>query len=234
MGERAKGIPLMQLIWPEVLAEVRQLPVAATGFGLALGLLLWLFGWLGHRFWIVLLATAGAGVLGLYLNPVFGAKALLVGLLLATAAGLLALSLVRVVAFTAGGLALWLATRAALPAWDEPIIGFLVGGLLGVLLFRLWTMALTSFAGTILLTYFGLSLAERLAKLDAVALVENKAVVLNWVLAGATLVGLGLQLLLDRWLTRRRRVAEVVDEVEELEDERPRAKLGRRFYRRAG
>src|SRR5262245_29579046 len=134
----------MQLVWPEVLAEVSSLSLAVSGTGLALGVLLWLFGWVGHRFWIVLLATAGAGVLGLYLNPVFGAYALLVGGLLAVAAGVLALSLVRVVAFTAGGAALWLGVRAFAPAWNEPLVCFLVGGLVGVLLFRLWTMALTS------------------------------------------------------------------------------------------
>ncbi len=227
----------MQLVWPEVLAEVRGLSWAVSGLGLVAGLLLWLFGWFGHRFWIVLLATAGAGILGLYLNPVFGAGALLVGLLLAAAAGLLALSLMRVVAFAAGGLALWLGVRAAMPAWNEPLVCFLAGGLAGVLLFRLWTMALTSFAGTILMTYFGLSLAERLAKLDTAALVETKTAGLNWALAGVTLVGLAVQLLLDRWLLRRRRRLVLVsyDEAEEdYEEARPRPKAGRKFYRWAG
>src|SRR5262249_45380762 len=149
----------------------------------------------GHRFWIVLAATAAAGVVGLYLYPTFGITALLVSLLLAVSAGVLALSLVRVIAFGAGGLALWLAVRALVPAWNEPLIAFLVGGLAGVLLFRWWTMAVTSFGGTLLLAYFGLSLVERLAKLDAVALVESKTVLLNWILAGVTLLGLGLQLL---------------------------------------
>ena len=223
----------MQLVWPEVLAEVRGLSVTVCGAGLALGFLLWLFGWLGHRFWIVLLATAGAGVLGLYLNPVFGAGSLLVGLLLAVAGGVLALSLVRVVAFAAGGLALWLTIRATIPAWNEPLVCFLVGGLAGVLLFRLWTMALTSFAGTILMAYFGLSLAERLAKLESAALVETRVVLLNWVLAGVALVGLGLQLLLDRWRVRRRRGPVVVVDDED-EDEIPQRKAGRRSYRRAG
>lgn len=223
----------MQLVWPEVLAEVRTLSLAAAGTGMALGALLWLFGWLGHRFWIVLLATAAAGVLGLYLNPVFGAYALLVGGLLAVAAGMLALSLVRVVAFVAGGAALWLGIRALGPAWNEPLVCFLVGGLTGVLLFRLWTMALTSFVGTIIMTYFGLSLAERLAKLDALALVETRTVLVNWVIAGTALLGLGLQLLLDRLRRRRSRRVEADDLTEEYEElRRPRA--ARRHYRRAG
>ncbi len=195
----------MQLLWPEIVAEVRGLSVAATAAGLALGLLLWLFGWLGHRFWIVLAATAAAGIAGMYLHPIFGAKSLLVALLLAVAGGMLALSLVRVVAFAAGGLAVWVAARAVAPAWDEPLVCFLAGGLAGMLLFRLWTMALTSFLGALLMGYSGLALAERFGKMDAVLAAESRALLINWIVLGAALVGLGLQLLLDRWRSRRRR-----------------------------
>lgn len=223
----------MQLVWHEYLVTLRDLSVGGNAIGLALGVLLWLFGWLGHRFWIVLLATAGAGILGLYLNPVFGAGSLVIGLLLAASGGMLALSLVRVVAFAAGGLALWLAVRTWAPAWNEPLVCFLIGGLVGVCLFRVWTMALTSFLGTLFMAYFGLSLAERLAKLDVAAFLEKRNLLLNWSILGVALVGFGLQLLLDRWRRRRRQIV-VVESVADNEDDRSRQKAGRKSFRRAG
>jgi MFS family permease len=224
----------MQLVWPEVFAEVRSLTITATGIGLAVGALLWVFGWLGHRFWIVLLATAAAGILGLYLNPVFGTGSVLLGVLLALAAGMLALALVRVVAFAAGGLALWMALRTLAPPWNDPIICFLAGGLAGLLMFRLWMMALTSFGGTMLMTYFGLSLAERLAKLDGASLIETRTVLLNCIIGGVALVGLGLQLLIDRRWQHGWRRRSKAEESDEEDDERPRQRNGRKFYRRAG
>lgn len=225
----------MQIIFPEILDEVRKLPLAGCLGGLGVGLLLWLFGWFGHRFWIVTFTTAGAGVLGLYFYPVIGVTSFAASLLLAVSAGVLALSLVRVVAFAGGGLAVLVAMRAWAPSLDEPLLAFLLGGLLGVLLFRLWTMALTSILGTLLLAYFGLSLAEHLTKFDSVALVTNRTVVVNWILAGTALVGLGLQFFLERMRTRRRLA--VMEEVEEegyelVEESRPRA--GRKSFRRAG
>jgi len=65
-----------------------------------------------------------------------GVQPLLAGLLLAVAAGLLALALVRVIAFAAGGIAAVYGVRLLPPApWQEPLICFLGGGLLGLLLF---------------------------------------------------------------------------------------------------
>jgi hypothetical protein len=223
----------MQIVWPEYLVTLRDLSVGGNAIGLSLGVLLWLFGWLGHRFWIVLLATAGAGILGLYLNPVFGPSSLLIGLLLAASGGMLALSLVRVVAFAAGGLALWLGVRAWAPAWNEPLVCFLIGGLVGVCLFRVWTMALTSALGTLFMAYFGLSLAERLAKLDVPAFLEKRNLLLNWSILGVALVGFGLQLLLDRWRRRRRQIV-VVETAADDEEDKSRQKAGRKPYRRAG
>src|SRR5205085_3044818 len=95
-----------------------------------------------------------AGIFGLLSPPAGRLPPLVLGLLLAVAAGVLALALVRVVAFAAGGAAAWLAVHTfAPPAWDEPLVCFIVGGLAGLLLFRVWTMVLTSFAGTLLMSY---------------------------------------------------------------------------------
>ena len=83
----------MALLAPDILEEARGLSVAVSVSGLVLGLLLWLLGWRGHRFWIVLAATVSAGVAGLSMGPSYGASPELAGLLLAIAAGVLALAL---------------------------------------------------------------------------------------------------------------------------------------------
>ena len=56
----------MHLVAPDILAEGHGLSSALSAAGLVLGLLLWLFGWRAHRFWIVLIATVSAGISGLY------------------------------------------------------------------------------------------------------------------------------------------------------------------------
>jgi hypothetical protein len=147
----------MQFIVPDIIAEGRGLSVPVCVAGIAIGFLLWLTGWWAHRFWIVLVSTVVAGVVGLLKGPGFRIQPLLAALLLAVAAGLLALALVRVVAFAAGGMAAWMAVQAlAPPSWHEPLVCFLVGGLVGLFLFRVWTMMLTSFMGALWMGYFGL------------------------------------------------------------------------------
>jgi MFS family permease len=188
----------MQLLVPEILTETRGLSVPLSATGMTLGLLLWLFGWRGHRFWIVLVATVAAGIFGLYSGPAYGTKPLVAGILLAVAAGALALALVRVVAFICSGVAFWTLVHVLVPAWNEPLVCFLVGGLVGLVLFRLWTMALTSFAGSLLLLYFGLSLANSFGKLDAVAFGQTQTLLLNWACGFFTLLGLIVQVLLER------------------------------------
>ena len=69
----------MQLILPDILAEARGFTVAFSVAGLSVGLLLWLFGWWGHRFWIVLTATLGAGIWGLYSGKFYGVQPLAAG-----------------------------------------------------------------------------------------------------------------------------------------------------------
>ncbi|HEY8503219.1 MAG TPA: hypothetical protein VIL46_01465, partial [Gemmataceae bacterium] len=125
----------MQLIAPEILAEVRALSPGLTGTAAAVGLLLWLFGWRWHRFWLVAGITASAGLAALVSGPAAGENMLVIALLLAVAAGLLALELSRLLAFAAGGMALWLGVRAVLPSAQEMTVVFLLGGLGGVLLY---------------------------------------------------------------------------------------------------
>jgi hypothetical protein len=196
----------MQLLAPDVFLELRGLSHTLSLCGFAVGLVLWLTGWMGHRFWIVLITTVLAGVLGMISAPGSRLQPVLVGLLSAVAAGLLALSLVRLVAFGAGGVTAWLALRALAPvSWQEPFLCFLGGGLAGLFLFRVWTMVLTSFLGVQLMGYFGLCLADTLGKVDATTLIQERGTSLSWACGVATLAGFVIQFLLERWRPKRDR-----------------------------
>src|SRR3954447_23093119 len=156
----------MQLLAPDILeaAQPRQLSPLIPGLGLLIGLLLWLYGGRSHRFWLSLCLTVGAGCVGLQYGAAYGMQPLVAGLLLAVAVGALALALVRLLLFTAGGLAALAVVQAVAPAWDEPLVSFLAGGLLGVFLYQFWVTALTSLAGTLAMAYSGLCLLERFAR----------------------------------------------------------------------
>src|SRR5262249_57053734 len=124
------------------------------------------------------------GVLALNAAPHYGLQPLVAGLLLAVSAGVLALTLVRLVAYAAGGLAAWMIVHALAPLWDQPLLCFLVGGLIGLLLFRFWTMALTSMLGTLLLGYSGLCIGDKLGYLDAVGWAAAQGPLPSWLLGG--------------------------------------------------
>jgi hypothetical protein len=207
----------MHLLAPDLLEPARGLSVAVSAAGLILGLLLWLYGWRTHRFWIVVLTTVLAGVLGLYSGPVHGLPPLVAALLLAIAAGMLALALARLVAFASGGVAACLLVRSLAPAWDEPFVYFVAGGLLAVVLFRLWTMALTSFSGTLLMAYSGLCLLDRLGRLNAMGLTQTRPHLLDWGCVGLTLLGIGTQIVLER---RRVQKAEAQEEEERAQTQK--------------
>lgn len=194
----------MSLLAPDILEETRALSLGANLIGLLLGLALWGLGWRGYRFWMVLAATVTAGIAGLMLGPVYGTQPAVTGLLLAIAGGMLALSLARMLVFVSGGLLLWLAIRSSIPALSEPWpIPFLTGGLISLLLFRLWAMALTSFAGTLLFWYCGLGLADRLFQVKVVELAQKKPDLLTGIVGAAALAGFLLQFLLDQRRTAR-------------------------------
>jgi hypothetical protein len=203
----------MQLIAPDILAEARGLSPVLSALGLFLGLMLLLFGWRAHRFWIVLLTTVVAGIYGLTRAPVYGSQPLVSAILLATAAGMLALAMARVVAFVAGGVAALLLWQAVASA-REPLVCFSVGGLLGLVLFRVWTMLLTSLGGSLLIGYSALCLADRLDKLNAVDWSEKQTLFLNWACSGVAVAGLVIQFLLERRRTRKQPEAVLAPPVE--------------------
>lgn len=212
----------MQLVAPDILMEARGLSAGVSATAFALGLALWTLGWWRHRFWIVLCTTLLAGIFGLAAGPASGLQPMVAAVLLAVAAGALALPLSRLLAFAAGGLAAWIAVHAALPAWDEPLLCFLAGGLLGLALFRLSTMIVTSLAGTLLMAYSCLCLLDRLGKLDAVVWSGKQVVLLNWVCVGLAGAGWLIQVLLDRW--QRQRQQEREEEVAQLRAKAEEAK----------
>src|SRR5437763_14657698 len=144
----------MFLLAPDILAIARDLSAGVSGAGLAVGLVLWLVGYRGHRFWLVLAVTLTGGFVGLAYGPDFGLQPLVGGLLVAVSAGTLALALARLLLFGAGGVAALALARQLVPSWDEPLVFFLSGGLVGVVLYRFWVTALTSFDGTLVLRLF--------------------------------------------------------------------------------
>ena len=183
----------MRLIAPDVLIEARGLSTGATVTALAIGLLLWLFGWRWHRFWTVVGITIAGGLYGLSVGQPFGGQAVAVGLLLAVAAGLLALELARLLAFAAGGTAAWLTAAAFIPNGQELGLFFLGGGLAGLLFYRLWTMALTSFVGTLVAAHAGFLLAETFAKFDAAGWADRNPMALSVAVGLVSLLGLAAQ-----------------------------------------
>jgi hypothetical protein len=140
------------------------------------------------------------------MNPSNHLQPVIAALLLSFAVGVLALALIRVVAFAAGGIASWLMVHyLAPPGWDDPVLCFVVGGLIGLGSFRLWTMVLTSFCGVILLAYFGLSLADHCDKLNAVSLSEGNPTLISWICLAGAVVGVVLQMTWERQASRRRK-----------------------------
>lgn len=189
----------MTLIHPDILAEARGLSVGAAGFAFLVGILLWALGWRWHRFWIVFGVTLAAGLIGMNVGKVGGGQVLAVGVLLAVTAGLMALELARVLAFFAGGVAAWITVQSVLPAAREMWAVFLCGGLLGLLLYRLWTMLLTSAAGAMLSVYAATILGDVVFENNAVVFARNNIAALNVTVIIMALAGIVIQHLIVRF-----------------------------------
>lgn len=198
----------MQLVATDLLADACGLSVGPAVIALLAGLVLWLFGWQSHRFWVVLATTVLAGIFGLTEAPALQAQPLAAAVLLALAAGLLALSLVRVIGFFAAGLTVLLFMQELWPGLNQPVLTFLVGGLLSLLLFRWCVMALTSYAGTLLAIGGVLMLVHLYAHTDVVAWAERSSGLLNVLCVLLTFFGFAIQFALDRRETKRRKAEE--------------------------
>ena len=202
----------MRFLAPDILEEARQLHPVLSGVGLMIGILLWLLGGRTHRFWLAMSVTLTAGLLGLMYGKQYGMQPLVAGLLLAVSAGALALSLVRILLFAAGGLATLGLMQTVAPGWDEPIAVFLVGGLIGIVLYRFWITTFASLVGSLLMAYSALALFDRLNMVhNTVAWTEANGPLLNWGCASLVVLGVLIQFLLER---RRHRRAEAAAEWE--------------------
>jgi hypothetical protein len=109
----------------------------------------------------------------------------------------LCLALARIGLFLAGGLAALLLVRAIGQEWNE-FVCFVVGGLLGVCLYRVWVMIVTSLVGALVASYALLSLLDALGWLQAVPWSARQAPLLNWAIGAAALTGVVIQFVLDR------------------------------------
>lgn len=210
--------PTMQLLSPDVLADVLELPAAALLVMVGLGLALALTGWRWHRFWLTISVSMISGVVGLRQATAWGIEQpVLAGVLLAAAAGCLALSLARVGLFLAYGLVTWYAMKRMAPPYAIPAICICLGGLFSVLFYRFCVVLLTSVVGSLLLAYGGMAYAQQL----------NWFPMLNWLkdqplAAHAGFAGLsGFTLFLQLYFWRRARRKKLPEyTAEELEAER--------------
>lgn len=187
----------MRLIDPTILTECIAVSPTVSSTAVGLGIFLWLTGWRWHRFWLALGLTVSAGMVGL-VGGRGGDQALAVALLLAVAAGVMAMELGRLLAFLAGGATLCLGVKAVLPTAQELLVVFLLGGLVGVLLYRIYFMLMTSFVGVLLCWHAGLGLIGKYLYPDIATWVTAKAVLLNGAVLGATLLGVMSQILVER------------------------------------
>lgn len=183
----------MHLISPAVLTDAKGLSVGAMAFFLFVGFLVWAFGWRWHKFWVVFAVTLTAGLLGISAGRTAGMQVLVVGVLVSIAAGLLALEIAKITAFLTGGTAAWLAAQAVMPEAQELWAVFLCGGLVGVVLYRLWTMLATSLVGVLLFWHAGLLMVEALGGVNVTELADKHAAVANGVVIGASLIGVLVQ-----------------------------------------
>jgi len=183
----------MHLIAPDILTAARGLSLGACITGVVAGLLVWAFGWRWHRFWTVAAVTVAGGLYGLSTGPAGGGHVLAFGLLLAVSSGLLALELARLLAFAAGGTAAWLAAGALFANATEAGVFFLIGGLAGIILYRLWIMALTSFVGCLIAGHAGLVLLDTLTEIDAPAWASRNPVALSVAVGLVSALGLAVQ-----------------------------------------
>lgn len=189
----------MQFIVPDILTDARGLSPGTAVLLLLMGLMLWAYGWAWHRFWVVFGITMAAGVIGMTTSRSAGGQQVLVaGVLMAVAAGMVALEAAKLLAFATGGVVAWVAFQTLFPHAQELWAAFLSGGLIGVVLFRLWTMLVTSAVGSLVAGHAGMVLAAELGKLDSVGWAGHHAVALNGAVVATSLAGVILQAKLAR------------------------------------
>lgn len=183
----------MHLICPAVLTEAKGLSIGAAAFFAFVGLLLWGFGWRWHRFWVVFAVTLTAGVVGIGVGRTGGTQVLVVGVLLSIAVGMLALEVAKITAFISAGTAAWVAAQAVMPQAQELWAVFLCGGLIGVVLYRLWTMLATALVGVLLFWHCVFILLDTTGVFVASEFAEKYTALLNGGIVLGAILGVGVQ-----------------------------------------
>ena len=205
----AGGIHAVQLIAPDLLRAAAPLSAGAAGALVMVGLLLWSAGWQYHRFWVVFAVTLAAGIVGLKIGRAApGQQALVVGVLVAVSAGVMALELAKLLAFFTGGAAAWVAVQAVFPQAQELWAVFLSGGLVGVVLSRLWTMLVTSLVGVWVAGHAALVLAAPWLGGGSSAFAARHPAELNGAAIALTLLGVVAQVRTAKWLGGEKPAAE--------------------------
>ena len=211
-------LPTMQILSPEVLADVLDLPLAALLVIMGIGAGLALTGWRWHRFWLTISVSLICGMVGLRQAQAWGIQQpILAGVLLAAAGGCLALSLARVGLFLAYGLATWYAMKRFAPPYAVPAICICLGGIFSVLFYRFCVALLTSVVGSILLSYAGMAYAQQQNWFPMQTWLKEQSLAAHGCLAAMCAFTLMLQLYFWR-RTRKKKPAEY--SAEELEAER--------------
>jgi hypothetical protein len=188
----------MHVILPDLMAEMRDLPLLAPSLVALVGVLLWTTGWMAHRFWIVLATTFAAGMVGLRVGPDYGLQPIVAGLLLAAGAGCLALALARVAIFIWYGLVCWYLVQQYAPQLAVPVVCILIGGFFTVVFYKFCVMMLLSAAGMVLTGYGGLELVDRFLGVNAVRLVAENLGVINSGYLGSILIGALVQHVVEK------------------------------------
>ncbi len=194
----------MQLLDSEILTDACELSLGPMIAMLVVGLLLWLFGWWSHRFWVVLSSTVLGGVFGLCQAEALKTHPVAAAVLLAISCGMLALALVRLVAFIASGTVGLLLVQGLFPSLNQPLITFLVCGLLCLFLFKWCMMALSSFFGALLVAFGALLVLNQYRMLHAPAWNDQNSLVVNSAVGGLAFLGFLVQFLVARSSAKRK------------------------------
>jgi hypothetical protein len=211
----------MQVLAPDVFADLLGLPAAALIVMLLAGALLALTGWRWHRFWLTIIVSLISGLIGLRQAPAWGiGQPVVAGALMAAAAGCLALSLARVGLFLAYGLGTWYVMKRFAPEVAIPAVCIAAGGLFSVLFYRFCVVLLTSAAGCVLLCYGALGLAEQQSWFPTKMWLQEHTLIVNAAWAGIALMMLMLQLYFWRAAQQKLKRAKTEFTEAELEAER--------------
>ena len=124
------------------------------------------------------------------------------GILFAVSAGMLAMDLSRLFAFGVAGSTLWMVSQQVLPNFREPLIVFLIGGIVGILLYRLQIRLLTSFVGTLIAAHSVLLIVEAASneQFEPGPWAAANSLGLDIAVVGLTLLGIAVQGQFEVWL----------------------------------